>query len=212
LSKAALLALASIPEGRYGEAEFKSLLHQKMGGKHAHLIPRPVNHVVEWTLDNRVAAAVEAVKAGAHVEEAARILGWRAFEALAEVVFRAWGYETIRNLHLGRREVDILARGGNITLVVECKRWRRAAGEATLAEVVEAVKGKAELLLKGMGPGHTTIPMVVTMQRYHPRLVDGVPIVPIGALQSFLQDLHQHIHSLRGWRRGTHQPSEGSNP
>jgi Holliday junction resolvase len=143
--------------------------------------------------------ALAAIKAGASPEDVAEALDWREFEAFSAALFKAKGFDVLENVTTTRprTQVDILARSASLTLVVDCKHWRRAMGMSSLTTVVASQAKRANLLrtkLQGLGP---TVVVILSMTDEEARYLDGAAVVPIFALGNFLDNLAGYAEGLR---------------
>ncbi|MEM4298464.1 MAG: hypothetical protein QW815_08875 [Nitrososphaerota archaeon] len=159
--------------------------------------------VIHFTRADRIKLAIEAVKAGAGIDEVSRHLGWEDFEGLVEEVLGRFEYRTIKNLRLKRPrvEIDVVGIRGCFALVVDCKRWRRGLGISRLKKAAELQAKRAEALMaspmvKEMDLIYA-IPILLTLYAEQASIIDGVPIVPIAKLSGFLAELDGYLSSLR---------------
>jgi Holliday junction resolvase-like predicted endonuclease len=155
------------------------------------IIPTPQNM--------RMTRALAAIKAGASPEDVAKALDWREFESFCAALFKAKGFEVLENLTTTRprTQVDLLARSASLTLVVDCKHWRRAMGTSSLATVVARQAKRTNLLrtkLRGLEPA---VVVILSMTDEEARYVDGAAVVPIFALGDFLDNLAGYTEGLR---------------
>lgn len=165
---------------------------------------------VGMTSEQRVAAAVKAVKMGADLERACAFLTWAEFEDISGLAFEANGFSLRRHLIFkwsGRRwEVDIVAYRGEIIVSVDCKHWRRNWRRSSIRRIVEAhverTKALSEVLptlglnlnLKGR---LTVVPVVLSLIQGPLKFYMDVPVVPILQLRDFIGEMVLHIGSMR---------------
>ena len=165
----------------------------------------------------RVQLVLEAVRLGVPLERACRSLSWGEFEETVKNALELNGYEAIHHLRIrigGRlSEIDVFAVKGELALLLDCKHWRRPLSPSQLRRVVEAqverleaLKDEENLKVLRLKLGRKNyrkfyvIPVVVTLLEASHRLVEGVPVVPISRLPSFLAEAPTHFHQLK-WVR-----------
>ena len=148
-------------------------------------------------------AAISLIKLGITPEEAASLLDWREFEQVCYSILEKHGYEVVRGLRFsvgGRRyELDLLACSDLCLLHVDCKMWSLRRGiSGALARAAARHKERALAFskclsdLKGiiLEPGRSrAIPILVCWLPAARRIIDGIPVIPLYALRSFLLNL-----------------------
>ena len=115
-------------------------------------------------------------------------LDWKQFEGLAEFAFKSFGFQTYKNHRIKkpRQEIDLLAVSNKLAFAVDCKHWKRTVGYSTMLRVAERQIERCEILLES-GQFQKIVPVILTWR--DERLVvlqNGVPIVPIHKLSSFI--------------------------
>jgi len=150
---------------------------------------------------------------GKTVEEILKHLSWREFEEFCACVFEANGFKVVRNLKFRsfskRFEIDVLAIRGTLVICADCKHWSIKTGSpSTLAEAiqkqVERAKGVLCYLTKNSRliaykplKEILVIPLIVSLYERGIKLHEGVPVVPIFKLNSFLNELPIYVEDLR---------------
>lgn len=137
-------------------------------------------------------------------------LGWRDFEDFCAELLREQGFNVTRNFRfrqaIERYEVDILAYKHPYLLSIDCKRVRKLSDyflklvaekqlRRTEALSIELWRHYKELGIKKLRPV-LLIPAVFVVASINPRIYEGVPIVPIGRVLSFVKEFEQLINSL----------------
>ena len=144
--------------------------------------------------------ALAAARLGASEQVIARYLDWRMFEAYAARALEEAGYTVYRGLRRGGRggfEVDVLGIRQPLGVVFECKHWQpRYSSPSRIAGVVERHVERVRRLAAawpklGIPPARLRLVPAVLVLREHglPRLVRGVPVVPVSRLRGFLEEL-----------------------
>ncbi len=145
---------------------------------------------------------VSAWQNGFNIVELALQLGWRELEKLCARIMNDAGYISFTNLRLkyrGRRyEIDIVAIKGGTILSIDCKRWIRARTPALKeaahkqVERTEALAEKLHTLSYVMSKINADrvelYPLVISVHEPGINIYEGVPIVSLPRLRSFLSE------------------------
>ncbi|ABK77935.1 conserved hypothetical protein [Cenarchaeum symbiosum A] len=165
-------------------------------------IGRDAGDAFEFTEGDRLRAVMAALGQGAPVEEAAELIHWRDFEGLTAEILAENGFATMRNLMLKkpRMEIDVVGIRLGIALLIDCKHWRRT-GAAALRKVVQKQIGRTKHYVASTG-GAVAVPVLVTLHSEGIQMIDGAPVVPISAFQSFIDEFYGNLDSMRQVRAG----------
>ena len=127
-------------------------------------------------------------------EVVSRLLSWREFEELAGALLRASGFDVRENVVLTkpRVQIDAVAFGTSIILSVDCKHYRREPGLASLKKFAEAQLRRSGLLRKKMKDPRPIASVILSLSEPEGTFVDGVAVVPIRTLRSFLNSLDSY--------------------
>jgi Holliday junction resolvase len=117
---------------------------------------------------------------------------WQNFERLAAFIFEKNNFRvkvnTVKTWQKTKRQYDVIAWKGNQTFLVECKKW--AGNRYRLSAVKKAVEQHKERTTFYAAITHEdAIPLLVTLIEEEIRFYEGVPIVPIQKLNSFVNEL-----------------------
>lgn len=128
---------------------------------------------------------------------------WQNFERLTAFIFEENNFlavtNTVKTLKKRRRQYDVIAKTNNRTFLVECKKWAGNRSRlSALKRAIEQHKERTEFYQ------HLTredaIPIVVTLIEEEIRSYEGVPIVPILKLNSFINELDKEAFEASiGW-------------
>jgi len=136
-----------------------------------------------------VPRALMLVRAGRDAESASRGLTWSQFEDFCAEAVEAAGYQVSRNVRLRRprRQLDLVAESPTMGLSIDCKHWKRGVGASTLGRLALAqVERTRQYKTRLDAPSKKFLPMLLTALDNGPRVVGGVPVVPLLALRDFL--------------------------
>ncbi len=147
-----------------------------------------------------ILAAIALIKHGSDAETIAKGLSWDEFEEFCAGLLRASGFEVTRNIVLRRPrlQIDILARSHEIALSIDCKQWRKTAGSSALQRFARDQLARTAALRAQKRLGEAPCAsLILTLTEEAPRFVQGVAIVPIFSLKSFLSSLYEFRENLR---------------
>jgi hypothetical protein len=94
----------------------------------------------------------------------------------------------VKTLRKKRRQYDVIARNNNRTVLVECKKW--GGHRPRLSALKKAIDQHQErcAFYRSL-TGTEAIPVVVTLIEEEIKIYEGVPVVPILMLNSFIAEL-----------------------
>jgi hypothetical protein len=117
---------------------------------------------------------------------------WQNFERLAGFIFEKNDFRvtvnTVKTAKKKRRQYDVIARKGNQTILIECKKW---SGDRYRFSALKRaiVQHKERTLFYENITDEDAIPVIVTLIEEDIRVYEGVPIVPVRKLNSFIDEL-----------------------
>ena len=170
-----------------------------------------VDNWVEINSEQRLMLAMEALKANADVGRVCRGLDWREFEELALRALEANDFSAIKHLvfkHDGHRyEIDLVGAKEPLLMCADCKHWnwglRRSRIQKAARRQFERMQSLADEMPRlsdrlGIAAWRRAIilPTVITLSDTTRGLCEGIPIVPILRLKSFLKELNPLDHQL----------------
>ncbi|MFQ5832322.1 MAG: hypothetical protein ACE5H4_06455 [Candidatus Thorarchaeota archaeon] len=162
-----------------------------------------------WTLDSaaRVSLAIQANLLGAELEEIVNLLSWKDFEGLVARILTENDYRCLENFRKrGTKEargmeIDVIGVKGTSVISVDAKMWGVRSGKSTaLKSAAEKQEERTVRLcdqmhmlaekLGGIPSGvYSLTPVLVTWMVEEVVFHDGVPVVPVFKLNTFLQDM-----------------------
>ncbi len=128
------------------------------------------------------------------LEGLGKILTWDEFEKLTALIIEKNGFEVHLNYRINRREIDVLAHNDRYLIGVDCKHWKRMSRSA-IGRAAQMQKNRVKLALRSFKQ-LVGIAVIVTLYESSYMEVDGIPIVPINKLISFLNDLDGYMNQL----------------
>lgn len=166
---------------------------------------------VSISSEQRLKLAIHVVKLGGDFERACQFLQWGEFESLAAEAFSVSGFQVKKRFRFTsqekRREIDILGFREPLIVCVDCKHWRRGWSRSSVAKAVEKQLERTEMLAEN--PELTReklgvkrwrqillLPTVLSLLPAPSKFYSGVPVVPVLAFRSFLNDVEANLDAL----------------
>jgi hypothetical protein len=120
---------------------------------------------------------------------------WQNFERLTGFIFEkndfAVHVNTVKTRNRTRRQFDVIARKRDRTFLVECKKW--AGSRYRLSALKRAVLQHKERTAFYESIMHEdAVPVIVTLIEEEILVYEGVPLVPVLRLDSFISELENH--------------------
>ncbi|MDA4122336.1 MAG: restriction endonuclease [Thaumarchaeota archaeon] len=136
-------------------------------------------------------AALALIRLGHDSQKVAALLEWNEFEDLCAKLFSSAGYRVKRNVVLTkpRKQIDLLATSSLLSLSVDCKHYSTHVGYGTLARFAEEQVERTKLYKRKRDHAGPILPLILTLIEAGTTVVDGVPVVPILKLKSFLESV-----------------------
>ncbi|HUK50581.1 MAG TPA: hypothetical protein VLV18_06050 [Terriglobales bacterium] len=161
------------------------------------------NGFLSMDASQRLGLAELLIQDGHDPTKVSRFLEWQEFEDFTNQALIRNGFRTVKHFvfkgYCGRREIDVLSWNDTFILAIDCKHWLRGLGgnrresvAQAQAERVRALAKRSELLARaGVGDpsGRSIIPIILTLCNNSNGFVNGIPVVPISRLVSFLYGL-----------------------
>jgi len=160
-------------------------------------IGRLDENIVEFHDSDRITASVFAIRNGANIEDVSEFLSWQNFEELVSHILDENGFQVQKNLILTkpRMEIDVVGIKLGISILIDCKHWKRMTQSALndiVNKQVERVKRYVEKT-----ESTSAIPVIVTLHQEKVDFVNQVPIVPIMELSSFLDEFYGNLDKMK---------------
>ena len=154
-------------------------------------------NIVDFQNSDRIKASIFAIRNGATIEDVSEFLSWQNFEELVSRVLDENGFIVQKNLILTkpRMEIDVVAVKLGISILIDCKHWKRMTQSALnniVNKQVERVKRYVEKT-----ESTSAIPAIVTLHQEKVNFVNQVPIVPVMQLSSFLDEFYGNLDKMK---------------
>jgi len=171
-----------------------------------------MSNSVPFSIDRkqRIELAMIAATHGARVAEIVNLLTWKDFEGLVAGILTENNYRCVESFRrrgnslIRGMEIDVVGVRGGTIIAVDAKMWGIRSGKVSaLKSAAEKQKIRTEELtseldrlskkLNPLSEGQYTIyPVIVTWLVEEVELHEGVPVVPVFKLNSFILDLDQY--------------------
>jgi Holliday junction resolvase-like predicted endonuclease len=156
--------------------------------------------IVEMSTSQRMRLAEHLIHHGRDPQKVSRFLKWQEFEEFGEQALGQNGFRTVKHIvfksRAGRREIDLLAWNDTLLLAIDCKHWARGISPSQAHQVAQAQVERAGALAERFDllnkygvsrvEGRHIVPVLLCLGNARQRVVDGVPIVAVSELISFL--------------------------
>ena len=151
----------------------------------------------EFQDSDRISASVFAIRNCATIEDVSEFLSWQNFEQLVSHILDENGFDVQKNLILTkpRMEIDVVGIKLGISILIDCKHWKRMTQSALndiVSKQIERVKSYVEKT-----ESISAIPVIVTLHQEKVDFVKQVPIVPIMELSSFLDEFYGNLDKVK---------------
>jgi Holliday junction resolvase-like predicted endonuclease len=156
---------------------------------------------IENSAYNKLSIALIAINKGINVVDISSKLNWHDFELFSSELLKYHGYTVYTNFRLKnpKREIDIIGIKSQKALLIDCKHWKKKSITG-LKQIVEKQKNRSKLFIqKSNIKVQNVFPIVLTFLPNGNSFINGVPIISINKLNSFLLDfdnIHQYFYKL----------------
>ena len=160
-------------------------------------IGRLNENIVEFSNSDRISASIFAIRNGASIEDVSEFLTWQNFEELVSHILDENGFQVQKNLVLTkpRMEIDVVGIKLGISILIDCKHWKRMT-QSALNDIVNKQVERVKSYVKKTESMHA-IPVIVTLHQEKVDFVKEVPIVPIMELPSFLDEFYGNLDKMK---------------
>ncbi|HVN74066.1 MAG TPA: hypothetical protein VMT44_05685 [Methanoregula sp.] len=137
----------------------------------------------------------EEIESIADLETVAEGVVWQHFERLTGFIFEQNDFSvrvnTVKTRDKKRRQYDVIARKGDRTFLAECKKW--AGSRYRLSALKKAIVQHTErTAFYEEVTGEEAVPLIVTLIEEEVLVCEGVPIVPVTRLNTFISEFENH--------------------
>ena len=154
-------------------------------------------NIVEFQNSDRIKASIFAIRNGATIEDVSEFLSWQNFEELVSRVLDENGFIVQKNLILTkpRMEIDVVGVKLGISILIDCKHWKRMT-QSALNDIVDKQVERVKRYVEKT-EATSAIPVIVTLHQEKVNFVNKVPIVPVMQLSSFLDEFYGNLDKMK---------------
>lgn len=159
------------------------------------------NNKIDTSIYNKLTIALIAIHNGVDVVNICRKINWHDFELFSSEIMKYHGYAVYTTFRLKnpRREIDVIGIKSQKALLIDCKYWQKNSISG-LKQIVEKQKNRSILFVqKSKMNIENAFPIILTFLPNDFGYIDGVPIVSINKLNSFLLDfdgIYQNFYKI----------------
>ena len=152
--------------------------------------------VMEFGESDKLRTVMLALEKGVLIDEAAKRLNWRDFEGLTAQILELKDFATVRNTILTNplMEIDVIGIKFGVTLLIDCKHWKRHSQSALENAVLKQVERTKQYVAKTKGV--IAAPAIVTLYQDKLSFINNVPIVPIFQFASFVDEFYGNLEDM----------------
>ena len=154
----------------------------------------------------RIKVALEIARAGLP-GEAARVLTWQEFERFAERCLEETGFRTEKNVRVkgeGRNwQIDVVGFHNQLVLAIDCKHWNTPSNLPRFKPMADHQRSATLHLLAtlreratGSDNDQQALPMILTLSEPPAQFAEGVVLVSVEKLPSFLSGVTPYDEGL----------------
>ena len=146
---------------------------------------------------DKMSAALLIISNGAQIENVAEHLDWKDFEDLVAQILEIKGFDTVKNMILTkpRMEIDVIGTNHGITMLIDCKHWKKLSNSALNTIVLKQIERVKHYVTK---TGEIiAVPVIVTLNQEQIQFINKVPIVPIQQFSSFIDEFYGNLDQMK---------------
>ena len=160
-------------------------------------IGQTIGNLVNFEDGDKLKTALFAIKNGVPIEEVSRYIDWKDFEGLVAEILDSKHFDVLRNFRLTKptMEIDVVGVRLGITLIIDCKHWKRLSHSALETIVVKQVERVKHYISNAKDV--IAAPVIVTLNQEETSFINKVPIVPILQLSSFIDEFYGSMEEIK---------------
>jgi len=146
---------------------------------------------------DRIRASLLSLELGCDIQECSKLLSWKDFEYFTSQLLSLFEYQTKVNILLTkpRAQLDVIGIKNDFAITIDCKHWKYS-NKTTLTIYAEKQIRRTMLWLEREKKITQALPMIITLDNAIFKFINGVPVVPILTLKSFLKEFDKHDESI----------------
>ena len=146
---------------------------------------------------DRIKASLLSIQLGCDIHECSKLLSWKDFEYFASELLNLFEYSTRVNIVLSkpRAQLDVIGIKNNFAITIDCKHWKYN-NKTSLSICAEKQIRRTLLWFQREKTITKVLPIILTLYSSNFGFINGVPIVPILTLKSFLNEFDKYEDSI----------------
>jgi len=146
---------------------------------------------------DKLKIAVALLEKGFPIDEISIALDWKDFESLTAAILVLKDFAVIKNMILTkpRMEIDVIGVRLGITILIDCKHWKRYNVSSLTTVVKKQINRTKHYVTKTRGT--VAVPVIVTLYKDKVDFIQSVPIVPIFQFSSFIDEFYGNIDQMK---------------
>lgn len=146
---------------------------------------------------DRIRASLLSLQLGCDIQECSKLLSWKDFEYFTSELLSLFEYQTKVNIILSkpRAQLDVIGIKNDFAITIDCKHWKYS-NKTTLTIYAEKQIRRTMLWLEREKKITQALPIIITLDNATFKFINGVPVVPILTLKSFLKEFDKHDESI----------------
>jgi hypothetical protein len=143
--------------------------------------------------------ALALCRQGGRPEEVSAFLDWAEFETFCSRLLVSSGYSVKENVILKkpRAQIDLVAFGPSLVLSVDCKHWKREHAPSVLKDLAAKQIKRSRRLRRTYVDVKPIVSAILSFSASQGTFVDGVAVVPLRTLRSFLGSVESYAEFLQ---------------
>ncbi len=178
-------------------AIFKQLLNFLAKNRIGILLDKNGKQMLIFSKMDRIRTSLLALQLGCDIQECSKLLSWKDFEFFTSELLILFEYQTKVNINLSkpRAQLDVIGIKNDFAITIDCKHWKYS-NKTTITIYAEKQIRRTRLWLEREKKITRALPMIITLDNAIFKFINGVPVVPILNLKSFLKEFDKHDESI----------------
>lgn len=178
-------------------AVFKQLLNFLAKNRIGILLDKNGKQMLIFSKMDRIRTSLLALQLGCDIQECSKLLSWKDFEFFTSELLILFEYQTKVNINLSkpRAQLDVIGIKNDFAITIDCKHWKYS-NKTTITIYAEKQIRRTRLWLEREKKITRALPMIITLDNAIFKFINGVPVVPILNLKSFLKEFDKHDESI----------------
>lgn len=178
-------------------AVFKQLLNFLAKNRIGILLDKNGKQMLIFSKMDRIRTSLLALQLGCDIQECSKLLSWKDFEFFTSELLILFEYQTKVNINLSkpRAQLDVIGIKNDFAITIDCKHWKYS-NKTTLTIYAEKQIRRTMLWLQREKKITKALPIIITLDNAFFKFINGVPIVPILNLKSFLNEFDKTDESI----------------